>query len=102
MGQRSELQTLLETILGSDNVYFQAPPDNQMEYPAIVYRRDDINAKFADNSPYRLTRRYLVTLIGRNPDNDTVLDQIASLPLCSFNRFFAADNLNHDVFILYF
>jgi len=102
MAQRSDLQTLLETILGSSNVYFQQPPSNQMEYPAIVYRRDDIDAKFADNSPYRLTRRYLVTLIGRNPDNDSVLDQLARLPLCTFNRFFAAENLNHDVFILYF
>lgn len=99
--KRYLLQSLLEGLLGSDEVHFQPPPNVQMEYPAIVYYRDDIDTKFADNGPYSQTKRYQVTVIGRDPDSD-IPDKIAALPLCSFSRSFTADNLYHDVFLLYF
>lgn len=101
MGQRLELQTLLETILGSRNVYFQPPANVQMQYPCIVYNRDNADTKFAGNKPYRNVKRYQVTVIDRNPDS-VIPDKIAALPMCSFNRFFTADNLNHDVYTLFF
>jgi hypothetical protein len=44
--------------------------------------------------------RYQVTLIDRNPDNP-VRDTIAALPMTLYQRFFVADNLNHDVFYIY-
>jgi hypothetical protein len=72
-----------------------------MEYPCIVYKRDNINMLFANNSPYRHTKRYLVTVIDRNPDGG-IPDQIAQFPLCSYSRAYVVSNLNHDVFILYY
>lgn len=101
MAPRLELQALLEDILGSRNVYFQPPANVQMQYPCIVYQRDDLDTKFAGNNPYRLTKKYQVTVIDRNPDSD-IPEKVAALPMCSFNRFFVKDNLNHDVFDLYF
>ena len=101
MAPRTDLQTFLETLLGSENVYFQPPANVQMVYPCIVYKKDDIDTEFADNHPYRLTQRYMVTVIDRNPDS-AFPSQIAELPLCRFNRSYVANNLNHDVFILYF
>jgi hypothetical protein len=100
MALRVNLQTLLESILESDRVFFQPPANVQMQYPAIVYNLDDISTKFADDLPYRLLKRYQVTVIDRNPDSD-IPNQIAALPMCSFSRFFVADNLNHFVFTLY-
>lgn len=99
--RRLSLQSLLETLAGSDNVYFQPPANVQMQYPAIVYERDAANTEFAGNSPYRYTKRYQVTVIDGNPDSD-IPDKVARLPMCTFNRHFTADNLNHDVFDLYF
>lgn len=99
MGQRTQLQSLLETI--TPKVYFQPPANIQLEYPCIVYKRDKVHTEFADNSPYRLTKRYLVTVIDRDPDS-FIPDSVASIPMCLANRTFAANNLNHDVFILYF
>lgn len=99
MGQRLQLQALLESF--GIKVYFQPPSNLQMEYPCIVYQRDDVDTKFAGNAPYSRTKRYQVTHISRNPDSD-VPDKIAALPMCTFNRFFVADNLNHDVFSLHF
>lgn len=99
MGLRRDLQTLLKTI--TDNVYFQPPSTIQMTYPAIVYSRADSITRFASNLPYHRFKRYLVTVIDRDPDSE-IPDKVAALPMCTHNRFFAADSLNHDVFYLYF
>ena len=101
MAQRQKLQTLLETILASDHVYFQPPTSVQMAYPCIVYQRDYANTTFADNAPYTHTKRYMVTVIDRDPDSTTV-DKVAMLPRCLFSRHFVADGLNHDAYSLYF
>ena len=101
MAPRLDLQTLLEQLLGSRNVYFQPPPSLQMEYPCIVYKRDDARTIFADNSPYKHERRYQVIVVDRNPDSNIPL-KVAGLPKCTFNRFYTANNLNHDVFNLFF
>lgn len=99
--KRLLLQDLLENLLGSSNVYFQPPPNVQMAYPCIVYNRDYGDTEFASNAPYVHTTRYQVTVIDKNPDNATQ-EKVAMLPMCLRNRFFTKDNLNHDVFTLYF
>lgn len=99
MASRLELQALLKEL--AENVYFQPPENVQMQYPCIVYHRDFAETEFADNAPYRFVWRYMVTVIDRNPDSD-IPQKVAMLPMCVFNRFFTADLLNHDVFVLYF
>lgn len=101
MAPRLELQAILEDLLGTTEVYFQPPNNIQMQYPCIVYRRDNADTKFADNNPYSYMQRYQVTVIDRNPDSQLPL-QVAFLPRCLFDRFYTADNLNHDVFTLFF
>lgn len=101
MAQRLDLQALLVSLLGSTHVYFQPPPTLQLQYPCIVYARSDEDAKFADNRPYSRTKRYTVTVIDRDPDS-VIPDKIGALPLCTFDRFYTADNLNHDVYTLFF
>lgn len=98
---RPLLHSLLKELFGSTNVYFQPPPNVQMQYPAIVYHLDGEDAKFADNRPYSRTKLYQVTVIDRNPDSE-IPDRLAELPMCSFERFFVADGLNHFVYTLYF
>ena len=99
--KRLELQTLLEGVLGSKNVYFQPPSNVQMQYPCIVYAQDNAKVEFAGNLPYSYAKRYQVTAISRTPDWD-VPDKVALLPLSNLNRIFTADNLHHYVFNLYF
>lgn len=60
-----------------------------------------MDVSYADNSPYRHAIRYEVTVINRDPDSEMV-EKVAMLPLTSYSRFFTADDLNHDVFTLYF
>ena len=99
MAPRLELQDLLKEFC--DNVYFQPPPTVQMVYPCIVYSRDDIRPRHADGLPYKKDKRYLVTVIDRDPDSE-IPDLISELPLCRYDRFYTADDLNHDVFKLFF
>ena len=101
MDRRLELQTKLENILGSRNVYFQPPSNTKIEYPCIVYERDDIDQRFADNRTYINTVRYSLKLISRSPESNLV-SKILELPYCSYDRFYTTDSLNHDVFTLYY
>jgi hypothetical protein len=101
MAPRLELHELLRTLLGTGNVYFQPPPNVLMTYPCIVYNLDDIDTDFANDKPYNRHKRYSVTVIDRNPDS-SLPDVIGNLPLCTFDRFYAADNLNHYVFRLFY
>lgn len=101
MGTRLQLQTLLEGVLGTDSVYFQPPSNIRMVYPAIVYGRDFQAVRYADNTPYSRTLRYQVTVIDPNPDSP-VHDKISGLPLTTYVRHFVADNLNHDIYDVYF
>lgn len=99
--KRLQLQSLLEEILGSENVYFQPPNNMQMKYPCIVYRRNYGITRFAGNNPYLVGKRYNVVVIDRDPDSD-IPDKIGALPLTIFDRFYTVDNLNHFSFNTYF
>jgi hypothetical protein len=101
MGTRVELQRLLEEVLGSRNVYFQPPSNLRMNYPAIVYRRNRIENRSANNATYAQSNSYQITVIDANPDSE-IVTKVSQLPMCRHDRNFASDNLNHDVFIIYF
>ncbi len=96
---RSELHEILKTM--ASYVYFQPPTNITMQYPCIVYNRDVANTTFADNFPHRIDQKYTITVIDRNPDS-AIPSLVAALQMCIHNRFFTADNLNHDVYNLYF
>lgn len=98
---RESLQCLLENTIDSKHVYFQPPASIKMSYPCVVYELEDLTPVYADDLPYLLTNSYQVTLITRDPDS-CLIRKIASLPGIRFSRYFAADNLNHYVYILYY
>lgn len=100
MGQsRQQLHDLFKEF--TPNVYFQPPTNVLLKYPCIIYNRDFADTKFADDSPYNHTLRYMVTVIDQNPDSD-IPGKVAALPMSLFNRFYTADDLNHDVYVVYF
>ena len=99
MGQRLDLHAIFKAI--TSNVYHQPPPNHRMEYPCIVYMRNDEFLAHANDLPYKRVRAYQVTIIDSNPDS-TIPSEVAALPMCKFDRHFTADQLNHDVYTLYF
>lgn len=99
MRARQALQSILLDIV--PNVYFQPPKNIEIIYPCIVYNRDKINTDFSGNLPYNRFRRYSLTVIDPEADSDLVT-QVGALPRCVHDRFYTADNLNHDVFTIFF
>ncbi len=83
------------------NVYFQPPPNYQLMYPCIVYRRNNDDVSHADNIGYILWRRYQVTVIDKDPDTE-IPDRVARLPMSNSERDFSTDGLNHYIYYIYY
>ena len=102
MGNRLQLQAVLEELLGSRNVYFQPPENVKLQYPCIIYSRGATdNTIFANNKPYHNQIQYSLKVIDYDPDSE-ILPKISALPMCVFERHYTAGNLNHDIFNLYY
>ena len=107
MSRRLKLHNALCDILSCPNkgpecrAYFQPPSSVKMKYPAIVYALDDIENTFANDGVYLSARKYSVTVIDRDPDSFLV-SKVASMQTSRFNRHYPKDNLNHDVFEIFF
>jgi hypothetical protein len=99
MASRLDLQKKLEKILGSRNVYFQPPESIKISYPAIIYRRDNVDILYANDSNYLRHDSYELTYIAEKADDDLV-DILLALPYCSFNSDYVVDNLYHYIFTL--
>lgn len=82
-------------------VYWQPDENINMVYPCITYNWDFTDVAYADNIPYALRRRYMLTVITDDPDSP-IPSRIEKLPMCSFNRAYPAENLHHFVFNLFF
>lgn len=101
MGTRIQLQSKLEELLGSSNVYYQSPPSTGMKYPAILYSKGRLESVYADNNKYTIRTRYDLIVIDKRPDNP-VIKALMGLPYCSYDRQYKSDNLYHDSLTLYY
>ena len=101
MASRLDLHEILCGVLNSRSCYFQPPSSVRMQYPAIRYSIKDVEKRSADDIAYRKLPCYELILIDKNPDSEFI-EKLLDLPYCSYDRHYDSDNLNHDVFTLYF
>lgn len=103
MKTRTEFQNALELALGSPYVYYQ-PPEGFQTYKGnrIIYSREKIDFSIADNKKYIGHSKYSVTLISRDPDWSLVEDILHMFQYCEHDRHYISNNLNHDVYIIYY
>jgi hypothetical protein len=106
MKSRTDLSPIFKDILSKKydkfKVYFQPPAGQKIEYPCIVYQLASLSTNYANDAIYRKDNHYTVTIIGTDPDNDILIDEMLKLKYCSFDRRFISDNMYHDVFDLYY
>lgn len=102
MASRLKLDEELRKLIENGNVYYQPPESVKMKYPCIVYERSTGDTLFAGNLPYRFTVQYTVTIISKDPDYDLIEKVAKHFPMSRYNRHFTSDNLNHDVFMIYY
>ena len=101
MGTRLQLQIMLELLIGSRNVYFQPPESVRLKYPCILYSRSNEKVGFANDKPYTRQKQYQITVIDKDPDS-VISKKIETLPMCAFDRSYTLDQLNHNVYNLYY
>ena len=99
MDRRLALHEILCRILGSRNVYFQPPASVKLKYPCIMYSRDDIQNTSADDITYKQSHFYQIIVMDYDPDSE-IVHKVSRLPMCIYDRHYASDNLNHDVFTI--
>lgn len=102
MASRLELHEELCTILGNRNVYFQPPESVKMKYPCIRYSLSNVNHQHANNSIYKNTKQYEIIVIDDDPDSRIWEEILAHFRMCSFDRSYTSDNLNHNALKLYY
>lgn len=99
----NDLQQTLQELMGPDvKVWFQPPEGFKLSYPCIVFNRTNALTNYADNNPYRVTKRYTVTLMSKTADNEELLDKLLLFPMCTYDRQFINDNIVHDVFSIFY
>lgn len=103
MRSRLDFHKELVKVLGSNQVYFQPPESVRMRYPCIVYERDNVDTDPADDMKYLKHVRYEVMYISKDPDtNDKIADILDSFRFTTYVRHFVSDNINHEVFTIYY
>ena len=107
MDKRLELHEILCGVVnitepnGDRHTYFQPPESVKIKYPGIVYSRKNIDSLHASDGVYVQFLGYEIVVIDEDPDSELVA-RVSKLPKCSFDRHYTKDNLNHDVFTLYY
>lgn len=102
MASRLKLHEEFCEILGTRNVYFQPPATVKMKYPCIKYSLAGESRKRANNQNYSTVNRYEVIVIDSDPDSDIPNKVGNHFQMCSFDRAYVADNLNHRVYTIYY
>lgn len=98
---RVELDRILRSTLGSNNVYFDPPESFKLKYPCIVYSLSGHSEVFADDSHYYGMKRYTLDYITQDAD-DPMADTLDELRYCRLNRPYTADGLFHFAYEIYF
>lgn len=101
MRNRETFHEVLVEALGSNNVYFQPPESVKLKYPCVIYSLSGSNNISANDSKYIKRKRYTVTLVDYDPDSD-LADNFEDIPYSSFDRMYAANNLNHFVYTIFY
>lgn len=92
---RLKLNSILSTIC--ERVYFQPPENLKLKYPAIIYSRKRLDAKYADNVGYIVSTSFVVNVIYTDAQSD-IPEKISKIPYSYHDRDYVSDNLYHSVF----
>ena len=103
MGRRSDdfIADLESTNTGK--VYFQPPSSVQLNYPCWVVERVGAFQPKANNKTYLFQASYKCMYMNRDEPDPEVLRIIPQrYECCKYQNHYVADNVHHDVFLIYY
>lgn len=96
---RTDLHNVLLGLC--NNVYYRAPESVKMKYPAIRYKKVKPDVKYANNKIYLSMNCYEITVISNDVD-DPINESLSELQFCEWDREYQSNNLEHNVYTLFF
>lgn len=99
---RAILREALNQQVGKENLYFQPPASVKMKYDCIRYSENTMDVTYADNKPHLIRSEYSVIVITRDPDSQIPRMIQEHFPYCRPGHQYAADNLYHYPFTIYY
>lgn len=100
MDRRIALHNLLKSS-NPASCWFQPPDNTKLVYPAIVYKRKYGNINHADNRAYLYKPCYEIKVFDANPDSSFIQWMIDNVPGVRYVNHFTSNNLNVEVFEVY-
>lgn len=101
MSSRIKMGEKLKTVPGVKRVYFRPPPNVKLEYPCIIYNREEMDTESADDRHYLIYDKWAVTAIGFKSDDDIPRWILSNFPKSRHTQSYNSDNLLHDRFRIY-
>lgn len=92
-------QILTEAIRKSNEDYklFYNPlSDDKLTYPCIIYKRDGIRQRHADNIRYHTHEVYQITIIDKRVETP-ILPYLLDNQYCVYENEFIVDNMRHTI-----
>ena len=103
MGRRSDdfIADLESTNTGK--VYFQPPSSVQLNYPCWVVERTTAYQPKANDKTYLFRPGYKCMFMNREEPDPEILRMIPQrYERCKYQNHYVADNVHHDVFLIYY
>lgn len=98
--RETQLHPKLQEIC--QNVYYEPPASVSLLYPAIIYSRNNDESRYAGDQTYIARVQYAITIIDPDPTKSYIEEMKRVFPYVNYDRHYTRDNLNHNVFTLYF
>ena len=100
MGAQPDLH--MELLELCDHAYYDPPSSVKMKYPCFVYKLSKPKIKHADNKVYKKFTAYTITYISLSVADGIIDTMLTGFPYCRFDRHYAANDLHHYVFELFY
>lgn len=101
MEGRLELHNILKSL--TQNVYYEPADGQQLVYPCIVYNRQSLDNKRANNANlYVGNINYNVTYMSRNGGVTMMKNLLKALPSASLTSIMTTQGIYHETYSVYF
>lgn len=79
------------------NVYYQPPSSKTLQYPCIVFSRENVDQTYANDKIYFLRQNWQIKCISTDSEWDVPKRLLESMQFIEFDRTYPADNLYHTI-----